>query len=129
MISKAVTLKDLQESFEALDFESGLLFLNKPETPIKVTRLPFSKIQIQYNNELEVVCQAEGFPKPTYEYYNNGIKVSDGPVFKKLNATEKDAGKYKCVIIQKRSNEIFKEVINFEVIVRNGIHKYTYSFS
>ncbi len=120
MISKAVTLRDIQISFEDLDFEPGLLYLNKPETPIKVIRFPTSKINIQYNCDFEVICKAECFPKPTYEYYNNGIKVGDGPIFKKSNATEKDAGSYECHIIQKRSREIFKEVIKFEVHISQG---------
>lgn len=114
MISKAIKISDLEESFEALDFEQGLLFLEKPVVNLKLTRYPKGIITAKNNKELVFVCHAEGFPKPTYEYYKDEHRISSVGTFRKIVSFQ-DSGDYKCIISQNRGGAVFTEHISFKV--------------
>ncbi len=80
-------MQDLYESLELLQHEEGLLFFNKPYESMQLIRQPKQLIIVQRSETLEVECKAQGFPMPTYTYYKNNIKLSDGSLFKKTFST------------------------------------------
>lgn len=70
--SRAVTLKDLYESFEILNIENGLLLLGKQEEGITIKqKYPLEEIiRIKSGQTIELFCLADSFPKPCYSFYD-----------------------------------------------------------
>ena len=87
MYSRNIRMQDLYESLELLQHEEGLLFLNKPYESMQLIRQPKQLITVQRGETLEVACEAHGFPMPTFAYYKNNVKLSDGSLFKKTFST------------------------------------------
>jgi hypothetical protein len=75
MLSKAIGIDELYESFEKLKLENGLLFFNKPQTDIKIIKRPDPIVIAEWGEDIEINCLAECFPQPTYEFYKNEQKL------------------------------------------------------
>lgn len=114
-------MSDLEESFEALDLEEGLLFVEKPVVGLKLTRYPNEVINVKVNSELVIVCHAEGFPKPTYEYFKSGERISSSGTLRK-SATVQDGGDYKCIISQSQCGDVYREEVLFKVVIARGFY-------
>lgn len=82
MLSKAIGIDELYQAFEKLKLEQGLLFFNKPQTDIKIVKRPNNVVSINSGKDYEIICLAECFPSPLYEYYKNDRKICDGNCFK-----------------------------------------------
>ena len=82
MIQIAVKHYDLYQTFEKLDIESGLLLLGKPEVDMRIVNAPLKELKIKEGYPLELYCHAEGFPKPTYQYFKNNQLVSSQKSYK-----------------------------------------------
>lgn len=121
MISKAIVLDELFDAFETLGLEEGLLFLNKPVTDIEIIQRPPSVVYVNSSEKLRVVCQADGFPTPTYEYYKDDVSVAMGAEFMKDVASSCDSGQYKCLIKQRRGVDVIVKELTFKVVVKSGI--------
>jgi hypothetical protein len=120
MISKAILLDELFDAFEALGHEEGLLFLNKPVSDIKITQMPPEIVTVSSPEKLQVVCEAQGFPIPTVEYFKDGVSVAVGREFTRDNASLADSGLYQCIVKQRRSNDVVIKELNFEVVVKTS---------
>lgn len=75
--TRAVTLKDLFESFEILNIEDGLLLLGKQEEGITIKqKYPLDEIiRIKSGQTIELFCLADSFPKPRYSFYDNNNQL------------------------------------------------------
>lgn len=84
LVSRSVTLGEIYDAFEALQIEDGLLLLGKSVTNIRnISKKPDSNfIEIKNGDSFELVCQAESFPKPSFSFYKNNIKLSSTNVYK-----------------------------------------------
>ena len=82
MKSRCLLLGELYSAFEAIDLEKGLYLLEKPETKISILQAPTWLISVQSGMPIELVCHAECFPKPTYEYLINGVSKCKNKVFR-----------------------------------------------
>lgn len=82
MIQKAVKYYDLYQTFERLGIEPGLLLLGKPEVDMKIIYEPARVLNVKEGFPIELYCHAEGFPKPTYQYFKNNQLVSSEKSFK-----------------------------------------------
>ena len=121
MISKAIVLDELFDSFETLGLEEGLLFLNKPVTDLEIIKRPPSVVYVNSPEKLRVVCQADGFPTPTYEYFKDDVSVAMGAEFTKDVSSSCDSGQYKCLIKQRRGDDVIVKELNFKVVVKSGM--------
>ncbi len=73
LLKKAIRLDELFESFTKTDNEEGLYLLKKPETDIKIIRPPIKITNVNCRDPIEIVCQVECFPKPTFSFHRKGI--------------------------------------------------------
>ena len=70
---KAIRLYELLDSFEATNNEEGMCLLNKPETDINIIRPPIRITTVNCRDPIKIVCEVNGFPKPTIAYYKRGV--------------------------------------------------------
>ncbi|CAF0896417.1 unnamed protein product [Brachionus calyciflorus] len=121
LTTRAITLRDLYEAFDKLNLENGLLLLGKQEQPIKIKlKSPQSEIiKVRNGGLIELFCQADGFPKPSYSFYNNHNEmVARTNSLSIQNANVSHNGTYKCVISQMRKDgQNFFENVFFKVQV------------
>jgi hypothetical protein len=73
LLKKAIRLNELFESFTITDNEDGLYLLNKPETDMKIIRPPVKVTNVNSRDPIEIVCEVECFPKPTFSFHRKGI--------------------------------------------------------
>ena len=69
----AIRLNELYESFTATNNEDGLYLLNKPETNIKIIKMPNRKIDVNCSDSIETICKVDCFPIATIAYFREGV--------------------------------------------------------
>lgn len=88
MIGRSIVLNDLYESFERLNLEKGLEILNKPEADLVVINEPPKTVNVKQGHIAQIICDATGFPKPSFEYYNRYNQLVSNTNCLKINSVK-----------------------------------------